>query len=188
MLTVGKRKAWFFVSGRLPDRKPQAMVARRPTHNGVRPAMRAPRIEYDLEIEIDDVVKVSYGNFTNWFLCTGDADRLVAFELLDCERVCVEADGTWTDSELRIYEGWRGLRLARRLPKDAFEAEWAQASNPYLFPTHRWQVTLEMPLGPDTPLDILADWLQDHGLDRAAQILRLNAESQLKSEHATPSE
>lgn len=150
--------------------------------------MKLPHIEYDAEIEIDDVIKVAYGNFTNWFLCADSSNQLVAFEVRDCERVCVEPDNTWTDDERKVYSDWHGLRLARRLPKDAFEREWVRASDPYLFPKRKGRITVEVPLGPDTPLDILADWLQDHGLDRAAQILRLNAESQLESEHATPSE
>lgn len=137
---------------------------------------RRPTIDYDPEIEIDGVVQVQFGNIAVWFACTTDGDLPIAFEIHNSGsgRVCCEIQKSWPELIREVAAAWKGYRCAAILSPDGFARAWHANVDPYLFPKRKGHISVEMPLKSDTPPEIVADWLQDKGLDEAADWLRLH--------------
>lgn len=138
--------------------------------------MPLPYPSYDLEVEADCTVRIQFGKFTCWFVMCGDGDKLVAFESDDGAKYILDPEG-----ELPVVaELIKSLpvgRLSNKYSPAEFEAHWNRETDPYLFPKVRGKITKKWPdLVPEIPLPILADWLQEHGLDEAASVLRNHAQ------------
>lgn len=121
---------------------------------------------------------VVLGPLQAWF----SASTLVAFRGGEGELVVRGAvgDGPARAERDRHTAAVPGQRFVGRLPDAEFEAAWHAATDKLLFPRRVGKLRKDWPdLTPDVPLGVLADWLQEHGCDEAARVLRA-------AEHAAP--
>lgn len=66
-----------------------------------------------------------------------------------------------------------GVRFGTEVPTDEFQRRWDEVSDPHLYPKVVGKLKRNWDnFDPKMPLNILADWFQDHGFDRAATALR----------------
>lgn len=138
--------------------------------------MKRLRLDYDHEVEIDCLVSLEIGKLQCWFALCDDADWLVAFtDDVGETFICQPSEDRPIQAEL--IRTVPGFRLSRQYPLEEFVQKWHKASDPYLYPKRMGKLKQDWPgLAPDVPLGILADWLQDHGCDKAAEILRNHKE------------
>ncbi len=135
--------------------------------------VRLATVDYPVEIDFDDILELKVGELTLWFALNSDADRLIAFEMNDGEgKTCWNPPPDEHPDVVKITLSFPGRRCSRCLDGEDFAREWRRRTHKYLFPKKLGKMRVEMPLGKDTPLDILADWLQDNEHEKAAQILR----------------
>jgi len=133
-----------------------------------------PRIEYDPEIEIDGYIELRVGLIKVWFACvSNEGDRLIAFQTNErMGKTCLNPTDDTPKDIAKLMLEFRGRRCARCLDDAAFKAAWEAETDKYLYPETVIKIKDEIDLKHDTPLDILADWLQDKGHDTAARVLR----------------
>jgi hypothetical protein len=113
---------------------------------------------------------VRVGPIRLWF----SAGLLVAFELRDDRLVVRDVSGLKKGRRVaqRHLAEIEAARFAERLEPEEFELAWHTATDKYLFPKRVGKIRQSFPLDRNTPLLILADWLQDHGCDEAATVLK----------------
>ncbi len=130
-------------------------------------------LDYDPEVEADCIINVNVGELSLWFVMCAAGDHLIAFQMDDGEGKTCWTPHDDADPDIReLTLSFPGRRCSRCVDGTQFVADWNRRTTKYLFPKKIGKLRIDLPLNKDTPLDILADWLQDQECDTAANILR----------------
>lgn len=137
--------------------------------------MPLPRLtETTVEYSQETLIEAQIGPFHVWFASNGIFWDLIAFRFGDgrlTTRLLDKTDLAWKD----LNEAVKAVphsRFVDPIPRSEFEKAWDLLTDPYLYPRRVGKLKLDYHLDKDTPLGIIADWLQDHGNEDAAKILR----------------
>jgi hypothetical protein len=134
---------------------------------------KLPQIVYDPEIEIDGYIETRIGTIKLWFACCDGGDALIAYQMNErAGKTCLNPLEGWPEELKELALKFPGRRCARQLDYHAFVAAWHADTDKLFYPKRIGKIHENIDLDANTPLDILADWLQDKGLDTAAQVLR----------------
>lgn len=120
------------------------------------------------------LLQVEYGPITTWSILSTSLETssyVIAFQMRDLELVVRDPKNDKFDKKMLALVPHS--RFAKPLTDEEFEKQWELATDDYLYPRRIGILKQDWPeLVKEVPLDILADWLQEHDHEESAKILR----------------